>query len=205
MACSRGQHFVEQLLLGQRLFLDLPAHVVEVDEDADLGLEDQRVDRFEDIIDRAHLITLDEMLGLLVHRGQEDNRDAGGLLALADQAGGLIAVESGHEDVEEDDREIFLEQAAQRVAPGGSGHHRCDRAQNFSQREQVPLVIVDNQDAGRMAGGLTHIDRQFAHAAAIEDAVAVAWPGSVARPIRDRSIHTRTSANSRSMSTGFEI
>jgi hypothetical protein len=62
-----------------RLALDLAGHREQVDEHADLGAQHDRLDRLEDIVDRAHRIAADQMLVLLVDRRQEDDRDALGL------------------------------------------------------------------------------------------------------------------------------
>ena len=83
---------VEQRLLVLGLALDLLRHREQVDENRDLGAQHDRVDRFEHIIDRAHRIAAHQMLGFLVHRREEDDRDALGLLAAADDLGGLVAV-----------------------------------------------------------------------------------------------------------------
>ena len=48
---------------------------------ADLGAQHDRLDRLEHIIDRAHRIAAHQMLRFLVDRGEEDDRDALGLLA----------------------------------------------------------------------------------------------------------------------------
>jgi len=58
------------------------------------------------------------VLGLLVDRRQEDDRDALGLLAAADDLGGLITVHPGHVDVEQDDREFALEQVTKGLLAG---------------------------------------------------------------------------------------
>jgi hypothetical protein len=51
-----------------RLALDLLGLLEQVDEHGDLRTEDDRVDRFENIVDGAHRITAQQMLGLLVNR-----------------------------------------------------------------------------------------------------------------------------------------
>ena len=105
---------VEQSLLVPRLALDLLRFLEQLDEHRDLGLQDDRIDRLEHIIDRAHRIAAQQMLGFLIDRRQEDDRDALGLVAAADDLGGLIAVHAGHVDVEQDDREFALEEVPER-------------------------------------------------------------------------------------------
>ena len=86
------------------------------------------------------------MLFFLVHRGEEDDRDALGLLALADDAGGLVAVHARHVDVEQDHRELALEQMAQRLLAGAGDHDLGQILDHGADGEQVVLVVVDDQD-----------------------------------------------------------
>ena len=105
-----------------RLALDLLGLGEQIDEHGDLGPQHDRVDRLEHIVDRAHRVAAQQMLGFLVHRRQEDDRDALGLVAAADDLGGLVAVHAGHVDVEQDDRELALEQVPQRLLAGPREH-----------------------------------------------------------------------------------
>ena len=75
---------VEQRLFLPRLALDLLRLLEQVDEHRDLRAQNDRLDRLEDIVDGAHRIAAHQMLGFLVHRRQEDDRNALGLLAAAD-------------------------------------------------------------------------------------------------------------------------
>src|SRR3546814_1483713 len=85
---------VEQLLLRLGLAPYLARHREEVDEHRDLGLEDHGLDWLEHIVDRAHRIAADQMLGFLVDGREEDDWDALRLLAVADDLGGFVAVHS---------------------------------------------------------------------------------------------------------------
>ena len=105
----RAQRGLAQFLFGLRLAGDLLAQLVQVDEYRDLGLQHHRIDRLEDIIDRAHRVAAHQVLGFLVDRRQENDRDARSLRAFADQRGRFVAVHIGHEHVEQDYREIILE------------------------------------------------------------------------------------------------
>jgi hypothetical protein len=86
------------------------------------------------------------VLGFLVDRRQEDDRDARGLRPLPDQRGRLVAVHLRHEYIEQDDREVVVEQLAQRQPARRRGDHLGDRLEHFGQRQQVALVVVDQQD-----------------------------------------------------------
>jgi hypothetical protein len=72
---------IEQGLFLPRLALDFARHLEQIDKHRDLGTEHHRLDRLEHIIDRAHRIAAHQMLGFLVNRRQEDDRDALGLFA----------------------------------------------------------------------------------------------------------------------------
>src|SRR5690348_885409 len=87
------------------------------------------------------------MLHLLVDRRQEDDRDAAGLLSAADDLGGLVAVHDRHVDVEQDDRELALEQVAKRLFARTSRNDLAKIIQDALDSEQVPLVVVDQEDA----------------------------------------------------------
>jgi hypothetical protein len=219
---------VEQGLLLPRLALDLAAHREQVDEHRHLRAQHDRLDRLEHIVDRAHRIAADEMLGLLVDRRQEDDRDALGLLAVADDLGGLVAVHAGHVDVEQDDRELVLEEVAQRLLAGPRLDHLADILEHGADGEKVALVIVDDEDArplgrflphrGEGSSRLRRAARLLAHAHPYSAASAVCWgragffrraaAGVRARSLptsRARAIHTLSKASSRSMSTGLAI
>src|SRR6185295_651766 len=93
--------------------LELFGLAVELGENPDLGAEHLRHNRNRDVIDRAHLIgaqTVD--VGQVNGRNKDDRRvlEAG---MLADHGGQLETVEIGHADVDENDRDILLEQVSQ--------------------------------------------------------------------------------------------
>ncbi len=187
----------------------------QVDEHRDLGAKHDRIDRLEHIVDRAHRIAAHQMLGFLVDRRQEDDRDALGLLARADDLGGLVAVHPGHVDVEQDDRELAPEQLAQRFLARIGDDHLADFLEHGRDREQVALVIVDDQHARaierrvRRAGAAVgkQLRLRLANGWAHVHFIPLRQPSwSVPPPpSRDRATHTRSSASSRSMSTGLAI
>jgi hypothetical protein len=111
-------------LLGCRALGFQPGHglgaslrPVQLDEHFDLAAQDLRDHRRQDVIDRAQRIPA-RGLHLVGVRGHEDDRRVLGLAVLADQLGGLDAVDVGHVDVEQDDREVALQELAQRVRAG---------------------------------------------------------------------------------------
>src|SRR5581483_9143655 len=85
-ALERGELlFVEpRLLLAQ-----LPRLLPELDEDADLRAKDVRVDRLEDVVDRAGRVAAEDLQVVLGGGGEKDDRDVLRALALLDQGGRL--------------------------------------------------------------------------------------------------------------------
>ena len=81
-ALERGELLLVQLL---RLLAQLPVLLPQLDEDGDLRAEDVRVDRLEDVVDRAGRVAAEDVRVLLRERGQEDDRDVLRALALLDQ------------------------------------------------------------------------------------------------------------------------
>ena len=67
---------------------------------------------------------------------------------LPDQARGLEPVHVGHVDVEQDDRELLLQQAAQRLARRADADDaQVGRLENGLERHQVLPGVVDDEDA----------------------------------------------------------
>ncbi|SRR5260221_10729959 len=136
---------VEQGLLVARLALNLLGFLEKLDEHGDLRAQDDRVDRLEHIIYRAHRIAAQLVLRLLVHRRQEDDRNALGLVARADHPGGFVAVHARHVDIEQDDRELALQQVAQRLLARAGENDLAEILEYGCDGQQVALVIVDEE------------------------------------------------------------
>ena len=131
-------------LLQRRVLL------VQVDEDRDLRAQHVRVERLEQVVDRADRVAAEDLLALLVDGRQEDDRDVLGALALLDELGGLEPVQARHLDVEQDRREVLVEQPAQRLLAGGRAHRvEPERLEHRLEREQVLGLVVDEQDTRR--------------------------------------------------------
>ena len=85
-------------------------------------------------------------------RRDEDDRDVRGALAPLDQLCELVAVEVGHLDVEQDACEVVEEQLLERSGAGRHGDEPVsERLEDGLEREEVLLVVVDQQDARRAA------------------------------------------------------
>ena len=73
-------------------------------------------------------------------------------VARADELRGLEAVHAGHRDIEDDQREILIEQAAERLDSGMREHElAAERCQRGLDRDQVGLVVIDHQDVAAIA------------------------------------------------------
>ena len=129
------------------------ALAVQVDEDRHLGLEHLRIHGLHDVVDGADPVAALRPFGVLARRAQEQYGSVAGALEPADQRGGLEAVHLGHAHIEQDEREGGLQDRAQRLAPGGSGHDRAvgPGQQRLESLEAVRLVI-DDEDVG--GGGI---------------------------------------------------
>ena len=155
------------------------------------------------------------MLGFLVHRRQEDDRDAFGLLALADDLGGFVAVHAGHVDVEQDDRELALEEVPERLLAGTRGNNVANILKDALHGEQIALVVIHEKDTrtlgsqrrfrrlsipNRLHRQISGLNAHSYSAASIRMGVA-----SAAACSRERATQTRSSASSSSISTGFAM
>ena len=91
-----------------------------------LGAQQFRHHRHGEIIDRARLIAA-QIIGLRhMNGGNEDDRGLLEARMLADHLGQLEAVQLGHADIHQDDRDLRLEQIGQRFL-GGRGRDRDSR------------------------------------------------------------------------------
>ena len=89
---------------------------------------------------------------LLRERGDEDDRDVLGALALLYQLRELEAVDLGHLDVEQDAGEVVVQELAERGGGRGDGYQPlAERLEGGGEREQVLLAVVDEQDVRAVA------------------------------------------------------
>ena len=131
------------------MLLQALALLPEVDEDRDLRAEDVRVEGLEDVVDGAGRIAAEDVPLVLRDRRQEDDRDRRRARAALDQLGRLEAVHVRHLDVEQDAREVAVEQLAQRGLSGLHGDELLvERLERRLERQQVLGAIVDEEDAG---------------------------------------------------------
>src|SRR5690606_11323724 len=136
--------------------------------------------------------------GLLVDGGQEDDRDSSGLLSLPDERGGFVAVHFRHEHIEQDDGEIVLQQFPQGQLAGGDRDDVAQWLEHFGKGEEISLVVVNEEDL--RPGWIRYVRPESAHVATFSVSANAVPAGLFVLPI-----HTRRSANSKSMSRGFEM
>jgi hypothetical protein len=130
---------LERLALGE-----------ELDEHRDLRPQDLGRERLEDVVDGPHRVAAEHVNVAAVIGGQEDDRRVARALALADERGGLVAVEVRHRDVEQDQREVAGEDLAQRGATRRRANEPVRRIrEDRFERQQVLLVVVHEQDVHR--------------------------------------------------------
>lgn len=89
----------------------------------------------------------------IVARRNENNGDVLGSGPFFDQGGGLVAVQAGHARVHDDDREILVQNLAQRVLAGIDADKRVpQRRKKGLIGKDVFLNVVHDQDIDRGRG-----------------------------------------------------
>ena len=146
-----GQPLVEALLLAAPALLGLPLHarglLVEVHEDPDLGAEDLGVDRGADVVHRPQRVDPRDVL-LVVLGGEEDDGRRLRALALADEGGGLEAVHARHVHVQQDHREVLVQDVLQRLlARLGLDQVLAELGQDGLQDDELVGTVVHEEDA----------------------------------------------------------
>jgi hypothetical protein len=98
------------LAVAQGAFL-----LVQVDEDADLRPEHERVEGLQHVVHSTGGVAAEDVVELLADRRQEDDRDVARLLAPLDVGSGFEAVQLRHLDVHQDHRELVAKEVAERL------------------------------------------------------------------------------------------
>ena len=173
----------------------LGVHPRQLDEHPDLGAEDVWQERAEEIVDGAERVAAGSVQ-LVGVGGEKDDRHVASPRALADHRGGLEAVHLRHVDVEQDHRDVVVEEKAQRLPTGIDGDDiLSELGQHGLDRHPLRGRVVDDQDVDAVARrrekrlriGAGSFDR--AHRPCMLTAVIVsgpATPGAWRRAPRDR-------------------
>ena len=210
----------EQPALLGALATDLLGLAIEVDEDVDLRLQDQRLDRLEDVVDGAGRVAAKDVQVVLVVGGQEQDRDARRARPRPDHGRELEAVDPRHADVEQDDRELVLEDVAQHLLAGlGEDDLEPGLAQHLLDGEEVARIVVgDEHLRGHRGGSKAGRGRRYrvgrsrrAHMRGHQACPTASMPAPFGRRpcpfvigCSLRSSCTRSTARSWSTSTGFD-
>jgi hypothetical protein len=145
-----GQALLEPVLLPLAPLLGLPPHarrvLVAVDEDPDLGAQDLRVDGRADVVHGPQRVAAGHV-ALLVVGGEEDDGCGLGALPLADEGGRLEAVHARHVHVEQDHREILVQDVLQGLLAGlGLDQVLAQLGQDRLQHDELVGPVVDQED-----------------------------------------------------------
>ena len=162
---------------------ELAALKVELHEHRHLAAQNLRDNGHRHVIDGAHLVAAQPVEIREVHARDEDDRRLRRTRMAADHRGGLEAVHPRHAHVEQDRRDLHLEQLHERlVARLGAHEVVSEAAEDRLVSEEARGRVVDEQDVGPFAAGRVH-------------------PGLPAQ----RRSHTRSSDKRCSLSTGFAM
>ena len=128
-----------QYLIELAFFLDQP------EIGADLVQELVVVDRFEQVVDRAYIVSLALKLFGLEGSGEENDRDVAGLLAQLEHLRRLETVDLGHLHIEDDQVDVRLGLRDLQRLCTAAGLEDLDvhvLLNQCTQREQIVFVVV---------------------------------------------------------------
>jgi hypothetical protein len=122
------------------------------DEAIDLGSEDVRYDRLEDIVHGPVPVAPDDVPVLLVVGRHEDDRHRPSALSLPDARRRVIAIQAAELDVEQDHTDILIEEEPQsRLSRGGFNDRAAGAAKQGFEGDETFWTVVDKQDVDRLA------------------------------------------------------
>src|SRR5215475_3621696 len=134
--------------------LELSRFAIELSENLDLRAQHLGNDRNRYVIDRSHFIGAQAIDVRQMDGRNEDDRGALEPRMLADHRGQLEAVEFRHADVDEDDRDLLLEQVFQRLlGRGGLDQPLAQPGQDGLVAQELGWLIVDQQDVDFLVRG----------------------------------------------------
>ena len=93
---------------------------IELRKNPNLRAEKDRIYGFCNIIHRAPLVALDNLLIVIVIDGQKDDRHVGGLLSRLDHLGQLKSCHSWHANIENEESKFVSEQREQCLFSGSA-------------------------------------------------------------------------------------
>ena len=147
-----GRGFEQRAELQLRLSQNfgLPAQqrgiAAQLDKNADLGAQNLGHNWLEQKIHRAQIVAAEQMFIAAV-TGKKQNGRVAGALARTDQLGGLKTVHVRHLHVQQDGREIVVQQMAQGFGTGTRQHQLLAQPlQCRFERHQIVRRVVHQQD-----------------------------------------------------------
>jgi hypothetical protein len=135
------------------LLLPLPSDLlrlaIEIDENVHLRLEDQGLDRLEDVVDGSRSVAAEHVQVVLVERRQEQDRHPRRARTAADEPCDLVPVDARHLYVEENDRKVVPQDVPQSRFAAICGHDLdAGRAQHLLDGEEIARIVIDRQNLG---------------------------------------------------------
>ncbi len=122
--------------------------LIQHDEGIGLVPQNVRVDRLEQKVHRARLVTAKHSIRFAGARGQENDRNVFGTLRAAHEFGELEAVHLRHLHIDERQRELVLQDQLNALVARACGDDvRIVPTQQRFERDQVLLDVVDHQNA----------------------------------------------------------
>lgn len=113
----------------------------------------------DEVVHGAGLIAFEDVALLFADGGDEDDGDVPGGLVRADALGRGEAVQAGHHDVHEDEREVVLGHELQGIEAAAGGDDVDPLvAQQSREQQEVDLLVVHREDVYRLHNAL-----RFAH------------------------------------------
>ena len=135
---------------------DLVRFLKELDKSRDLGPQDHRDKRFNEIVHRAQCICFRHRQPVILIGREENDRRMSRFFPAPDQLGRLKSVQAVHLNIEQDDCKVIHQQAAQGFLSGQGFYQVQSKVlQDRFQGEQVRWLIVHKQDVHfAVRGGL---------------------------------------------------
>ena len=135
--------------------LETAALAVQVREHRHFRAQDFRHHRHAHVVHRARVVALEAMHVVHEHGGDQDDRGVPVARVAADHRRELEAVELRHADVDQHHRDVGPQQLLERFARrAGADQRRVEVGEHRFVREQLPRLVVDEQDLNGFV--LTH-------------------------------------------------
>ena len=120
----------------------------EIDEHADLGADHIGIEGLVEEVDRAARISLRDRVPRRLVGRENDDRHAVAAVDLLQERRGREAIELGHLQVQQDEREVLVLRLRDRLPARAREHEALpERLEDRFERDEVRWMIIDEQDA----------------------------------------------------------